>query len=281
LAVVAPWLDISKEIQVRGCFGFVHVSGRLCIRTESRQLSQEVEGDFAVIKTQQTEDVNAFGDRFQKSTLRPGTEISISSDGCSIVSDVMLASADQHNYKLLQRVSSKSFSRLIDPSRAMLKIAQSPLPLSCPHPETTTMSLPQSTSYQVAMYSFDEILGFWSSGQMRAVPQDPTTNDGSRSHHLKERDINRRILAISHGLNSYTKYNIALALSTENVVAINHANACTACCIDHLLRMAPDNGLNGVRKDRWLINTARQLQNVQMSFETKIDMNSRRRIKMK
>jgi hypothetical protein len=283
-AVVTPWLDLSRPIQINGCFAFEIVHGRLCVRLETsmEQRFQSVEDEFAIIKTQMADDFTPHDNCVDAATLKAGDEWVPKLDQHCIESDVMLISAGHNTFKLLQRVRSDTTSRLIDPSRAMLKIAQNPIQCFCSHITENRLQHVEVShgglSYHIAPSTFDKIIGTWlsvdkppqrsyqasssSSGQKKAKPPDLT---------LFSQRTGNATLFISDQFDCHAKFNVALALSPQEAVTINHAGACMQCCVDQTVKMridSPPDRFDGSRvpDDRWVINTTKKLRDIPIHY---------------
>jgi hypothetical protein len=188
LAVVAPWLNISRPISIRGCFRFSVAEGRpgpVPDELPEHPIVQEVAKDIAVIESQHTEDVRDYIERYQKQSEAVGAEVAVSDDNSDVHCDYVLVSVDTTWYRLLMRVSSISHSRMVDPSMAILKISHGLLTLKCEHKPNRNAVVP--VNQPVELYSFDELLGRWAntSGREIDTPEDTSseTSDKENSAH--------------------------------------------------------------------------------------------------
>jgi hypothetical protein len=182
-----------------------------------------------MIKTQKTEESTGHSDQSRMSAS-PMNEQTPAVDTSFVESDVILASSGTTTFKLLQRVRSNTCSRLIDPIRAMLKIAHCPLICSaCTHFNRDGLRVQSRVDLDVTMWSFDDLLVKWSADVV--VKQPSNTNTGSKYSQLTLTHV-----MVSNTLDFFTKVNVVLSLSADDNIAINHANACIDCCIKTLFQ---------------------------------------------
>lgn len=315
LAVVAPWLDLTRSIEISGCFAFQQIQGRLCVQVDAgaEPRFQIVEDEFAVIKTQIMEDFTPHDNEVDMKSLPIGQEWGPALDQDSIETDVMLVSADRNTFTLLQRVRSRTFSRLINPSRTMLKVAQVPVQCACPHNTDAAFTVADlshaGASYSIAPCSFDQILGTWLPSDTKIRRSFPTTSDAPTTADTptmtdaptttsapKRSKVKPPKLAlgrepartakvfISSYLDSYSKFNIALALAPDEGVAISASNACVECSIGQAVRMAIHNRFDGVVTrpvpiNRWVVNTTKILKESLIHYSSPQASSWRRAIK--
>ncbi|KAG7008754.1 hypothetical protein G7Y79_00004g013380 [Physcia stellaris] len=240
LAVVAPWTDLSLEISHIGSFGFVTVRGRLCVPTATKDhpgsitTHQVVDDDFAVIKDRKTE-FTATDDQNVESPISIA-DIHLPVDDHDPELDVILFSSDHEEYHLLTRVRSGKYSRLVSTSATAIlqsKLIHSQAPKACKHESGLTSNEAASVAADKALvYPFDKMLGQWP-----GVPL-------GRLH-------------MSQFIDTYLKYNVALALAEGGIVAVN-GTRCWTCAARRLLetqgrRIAMSSGL-------FLINTTSVLR---------------------
>lgn len=62
---------------------------------------------------------------------------------------------------------------------------------------------------------------------------------------------------MSRILDSYLKYNKALALSYDDVTILNHESACLACTLQKVVGLETLNGIENVDHNRWVICTSK------------------------
>lgn len=244
LAVVAPWLDLSQRIDRRRCFRWEVIKGRLEVPVDEVSggtVLQEVARDTCVIETQHTEDVSDYAEMFKMPSHPAGTEIQLGKDKSEETCDFVIVSSGE-KYKLLMRVTSGDHSRMVDPSRAIIKMAHGIHTLQCRHgpgKRGTVATVPEG--HPVELYRFDELLGRW--GAVESKERDPDEQgDGLSSAealpsqqspptHQRNPDKHRH-LRVTHILNSLFKFNTALALSADNPVFMGSGSVCLNCALE-------------------------------------------------
>jgi len=111
LAAQAPWLDLSQDHTVEGCFGLIGSRGRLGVLTKSNDQSAQfrsVEENFAIIETVNTEDTGAFCSHYNKAASAIDHQLIVDEDDSSIDSDVILCQVDDKFYRLLLRIKTSA-----------------------------------------------------------------------------------------------------------------------------------------------------------------------------
>ena len=81
LAVVAPWLDISQQLNCRRCFRFEIIQGCVALLNgeyDGHYTFHSVPGDIGVIETQRTEDISDLAEYQTSSVMKPGGKDSAS-----------------------------------------------------------------------------------------------------------------------------------------------------------------------------------------------------------
>ncbi|KFA49187.1 hypothetical protein S40293_07203 [Stachybotrys chartarum IBT 40293] len=200
LAAQAPWLDLTKELSVRGCFSLVGSKGRLGVVTRRDDRSSQfrsVEENFAIIETENTEDMTAFGSRYKKEASFVDHSLNLIEDEECIENDVILCQMDDKFYRLLLRIKTRTHWRIVDPSDAFSAAIRMMPSATCQHNNQP----PAVTPFAAKIYTMDEILGRWpdtirsitTSGNSGDVPQAATIH-------------------ISHILDTQLKKNVALSL---------------------------------------------------------------------
>ena len=250
LAAVAPWLDLSKELTVLGCFELIEARGRLGVITHSRDDERiqfrSVEENFAIIETENTEDTTAYNSRFRKESLLPGSSVTLSHDDTAVNSDLILVSTGDNLYRLLMRVKSSGHWRIIDPSDAMSGVIRNLSVQACQHKPTPLTSTIGQTG---KTYTFDEVLGRWPD-----TVQPMQTSSGSD----KLSDDQRGIIHFTHVLDTYLKQNVALALSVSTTAVQNQPlDSCLSCATEQVRtanRTPLREGEGGNKSDRYVIN---------------------------
>jgi hypothetical protein len=264
LAVVAPWLDISKPIRTRNCFRFSIAEGRLCLASDEWSQGpvaiQEVTRDIAVVETQHTEDVRDYINRYEKQSEAPGTQIAVSDDTSDEHCDYVLVSVDENRYKLLMRVSSNTHSRMVDPSRAILRISSNIPKLKCVHGPIQRAAVPANQVLE--LYTFDELVGRWSDSPNRDTDspddtsEETSENEGSDGPPEAPDRASPPAIRISHILTSSLKYNVAISLTGSDPIITNRGDACLECTLKKTINFQAENGLE--KHGRWVINKARE-----------------------
>ncbi|KAF2181587.1 hypothetical protein K469DRAFT_713652 [Zopfia rhizophila CBS 207.26] len=283
LAVVVPWLDISQRLSTRGCFRFTVAEGQLGVPVDEelgRMQFQALARDVAVIETQHTEDVSDYVERYKMSGHASSSHIEVFDDQCEALCAYVLVSVDRNRYKLLMRVSSKLHSRMVDPSRSMLKLSQGVFNIRCNHQATRSGIVPDG--HTVELYEFDDLLGRWgdttgrqsisednsseSSGTMSDEEKENSETEGnvSLSNTVAEPNMKKpeqarssrvQPLCVSHVLGSSFKYNTALALMGDGPVFINRGDSCLTCSLERAADFKTENGTQN--HGRWIVNKVR------------------------
>jgi hypothetical protein len=296
LVVIAPWLDISKPLNVKRCFGFKVVTGRVGILNDEgspQAQLQSLEGETAVIETQHTEDTQNFADKYVKQAEEVGSRVEILPETSIPISDYILASAGPGRYKLLMRVTSENHSRLIDPTRAMIKTSQPVLSFSCRHTETRNIIEAIPPNPLLKIYTFDELLSRWPDA-LKGTPGDSFNTPRRRGQEDEEfaageyyrlvdkaPDRSSRsapTFRVSHILDSHLTYNVALALTFDDVTIVNHETACLACIIEKGKSVNDENGIENADRNRWVIQRTAALKQGR-PIEQHLEWESRKRIK--
>jgi hypothetical protein len=279
LAVVSPWLDITKSLNLHKCFGFDVVQGRLGILAEERGLQfQSLQGNTVILETQHTDDVQSFSEKFPLVAEKIGSEIQIKRDESEAKTDYILVQSGESRYKLLMRVISNSHSRFLDPARAMIKAIQPVISISCKHKFDRSFELPSSAP-TLKLYSFDQVLGRWpdavkgatddysnaprrGGSAQEAASGSEMEEDFPAGQHFqipKVEELPRAssnetpTLRVSHLLGSHFKYNVALALAYDDPTIMNYQTACLACILEEGLKVDAINGVENVERNRWVI----------------------------
>lgn len=272
LAVVAPWLDLSQRIDVRRCFRWEHIQGRLGLAAgddaSGKLRLQELARDTCVVETQHTEDVSDYARLFQMPHHPAGAGIQLGRDKSDEIFDFVLVSAGEERYKLLLRVTSESHSRMVDPSRAIIKMARGFRTLRCSHGvKEGVASVPEG--HTVELYRFDELLGRW--GALRERKSDPEVDEPPSSEEGSHPDASTKAansssvqqeaqegkektpkpLRITHILDSAFKFNTALVLAGDNPVFVGSGDSCLKCAVDTAINFPLDSYYNNY--GRWII----------------------------
>lgn len=280
LTVIAPWIDISQHLSCRGCFQFTIVEGQLGIPVAESSNGPVLQGlvrETAVLETQFTEDVSDYANRNRVSQYGSSSTVTIPEDATESFCDYVLLSLDDTRYKLLMRASSKSHSRMVDPSMAMLKVASQVRLLKCAHAKSMTAAVPEQAVAE--LYEYDELLGRWGDTTTKQTVSQNTTPEPTEDD-IRQEDVaqdtnpsasttggpsvaaeaikdgmnaKKRQIRISSILDSSFKYNIALALTNDDPVFVNRGDACLQCSFDQATDYeGTDIHAQGIA--RWIIN---------------------------
>lgn len=242
LAVIAPWLDLSKELKIERCFHLIETRGRLSIvrpNVEDKWYYGEI-GEHAVIYTEQTEGFSSQRSKTFRETQRSSAEVRVSQDESLAETDWILSQIDESQYRLMMRIRSTHHSRIIDPSDAMIRLARAITSHKCRH-EPAVGSLTVGPEQGAVLYSFRDLLGHWEKWDhsFRFVGHNPNRLLADASEAESQSDVADTIHA-TKVLDSYMKQNLAFALSVNENVILNDGSACVSC----LLREANNNFYN-------------------------------------
>ncbi|KAG9231130.1 hypothetical protein BJ875DRAFT_383626 [Amylocarpus encephaloides] len=279
LAVVAPWLDISQPLSLMKCFGFKIVQGRLGLYAPDGSQFQSLQGESTVIETRHSDDVQNYTESYPLACESAGAQVSLKLDTCDFKTEFLLVPTGSNQYKLLMRVVSDSHSRFLDPTRAMIKLTQPVMSVSCSHKFDSIITI-QSRAPRLKMYSYEELLGRWPDGKLdnldetaedfKAPGQAAENNDNSdddkesafpagqyyripaSGERFEISDI-IHTFRVSQVLDSYLKYNTALALTFSDVTILTHGPACLSCILHIGAGLAATNGIVDTNQNRWVI----------------------------
>jgi hypothetical protein len=222
------------------------------------------------VETQHTEDVSDYARLFQMPHHPPSAGIQLGRDKSDEIFDFVLVSAGEERYKLLLRVTSESHSRMIDPSRAIIKMARGFQTLRCSHSvKEGVASVPEG--HTVELYRFDELLGRWGALRERKrdpeVDEEPPSSEEEGSHpdastqaanssslpqeaqEGKEKIL--KPLRITHILDSSFKFNTALALAGDSPVFVGSGDSCLKCAVNTAISFPLDSYYSNY--GRWII----------------------------
>jgi hypothetical protein len=241
LAVIAPWLDLSQQLVVEGCFHLIQAKGRVGVTTydnQKREQFRTVEDDYAVIQTEKTEDTRSLLTKYPRGLLAPGTEITLDDDGTTPEVDFILVPVGDSVYRLLMRVQTQSYSRIVDPSDTLKRVTRTlPLQPTCRHPKGCKLP---GLSLPASIYSFDDIVGKWNDERLLEVSDD--NEEKQAQYHVSER------------LTSHLQHNIAMALSIGTIAAIDNGK-CFDCMLKIVEKLANPPDRADHLFDRFLIVT--------------------------
>ncbi|KAF2244757.1 hypothetical protein BU26DRAFT_522528 [Trematosphaeria pertusa] len=216
LAVVAPWVDLSREVSHLGSFGFVPVPGRLCVSTAKqprcRSDYQVLDDVFAVIKTRPTEAIEI--DDAPRHAGGP-RDIGPELDGHEVEVDAILFPSEDEVYFLMTRARAGKWSRLVDPCAAAIMQAKNFRGIQSRRCQHEPVHKAENSASQLCdltlAYSFEKLLGEWPPGALDK-------------------------LHMSNVLDTYLKYNIAVALAGGGIVTVNRSD-CWICPASRLLTL--------------------------------------------
>jgi hypothetical protein len=253
LATQAPWLDLTQEHTVRGCFGLIKSRGRLGVITRSDDQHAQfrsVEENFAIIETENTEDTTSFCSRYKKAASLIDHHLHMDEDESYVESDVILCQMDDKFYRLLLRVKTKTHWRVVDPSDALSAMIRMLPSTVCQH----RAQPPEMPPLTAKIYTMDEVLGRWPDVIQSHVSTTTASGDTTQ---------NGRTFHLTHVLDTHLKKNIALALSVCPIAVPNYPEfACPTCTLSHVRkaeRMPLREGEGGNSMDRYIINLRTQL----------------------
>ncbi|KAF8851822.1 hypothetical protein BDZ45DRAFT_807970 [Acephala macrosclerotiorum] len=169
---VAPWLDLSTELQVRGCFGIVTVEGNIQGIPDDAGLVQCEMDQFDENYHLQPETFGAGssgdGSNQMQIDVQPDTfaevDIALQPDTLKVEVFTAVFRVDQFLYRLMTTVRAGRNIRIVDPSQAIMGLSRS-ITIRCEHDS----DLPLTDASNLRWDDFDHILEAWSSPN---VPQD-------------------------------------------------------------------------------------------------------------
>jgi hypothetical protein len=258
LAVVAPWIDLSLPMCVRNCFSFKIIEGRLGLIAKDGSFVQSLHGDTAIVETRHSENVQSYSTKFPLQPEAVGSQVSLYQDNSQAKSSMLIEPYVSNRYILLLRISSTTHSRFVDAARAMIKTSQPVQTIRCSHP-SDNISTVRPSNPVLKFYSFDDLLGRWPDINVTAPHEDRQQNEQAQQAHdspgKEESDcpVATSTLLVSQILDSYLKYNTALALVYEEDTIFNPGKACMACIVEKGMSLEQKNGLDGLRGYKWVI----------------------------
>jgi hypothetical protein len=242
LAAQAPWLDLTQDHTVQGCFGLIGSRGRLGVFTKSDDQSAQfrsVEENFAIIETENTEGTTPFCSRYEKASSAIDHHLHMDEDDSSMDSDVILYQVDDKFYRLLLRIKTSTHWRVVDPSDAFSAITRMLPSATCQHGTQP----PEIFPLNAKIYTMEEVLGRWPDA-VRSPEDSPT-------------------LHVTNILDSHLKKNVALALSVCTIAVPNYPQlACSTCALNHAMkaeRKPLRESEGGKAENRYIINLKTRL----------------------
>jgi hypothetical protein len=253
LATLAPWLDLNRELTVRGCFGLIGSRGRLGVITRSHDRHAQfrsVEENFAIIETENTEDTTPYCSRYKKVASLADNHLQVDEDESYVESDVILYQMDDKFYRLLLRIKTQNHRRIVDPSDALSAVIRMLPSITCQHQAQP----PEMSALTAKIYTMDEVVGRWPD-MIQSYVSTSTANDNMSP--------NGATVHLSHILDTHLKKNIALALSVCPVAVTNEPKfACPTCTLSHARKAEREplrEGESGNPEDRYIINLRSQV----------------------
>lgn len=259
LAVVAPWLNLNQTLQIEGCFKLIEVQSRLSVGTpvSAHEVTcHEVAENYALIRTQETELIPQR--ELPHEFRRPGSNVIITTDSSPTEIAWIMSQVSDSGYDLMMRVESIGWSRIIDPSSAIIRIAREITTLDhCPY-SPGVGSLVLEAEKGGMMYSFRDLLGLWESWE--------NTNRFNRHYPLDLGDPRHLpgtvgTVHITERLGGLTKQNIAFALSVNDNLIWSDASACLECLLGQAKKARPPHPLlDRPPHDYYIINVEKSLK---------------------
>jgi hypothetical protein len=253
LATQAPWLDLTQDHAVRGCFGLIGSRGRLGMITRSDDQHAQfrsVEENFAIIETENTEDTTSFSSRYKKAASLIDHRLHMDEDESCVESDVILCQIDDKFYRLLLRIKTNTHWRVVDPSDALSAMIRMLPSTTCQH----RTQPPEMSPLTAKIYTMDEVLGRWPNLIQSHVSTTTASGDTTQIG---------RTFHLTHVLDTHLKKNIALALSVCPIAVPNYPEfACPTCTLSYARkaeRQPLREGESGNSADRYIINLRTQL----------------------
>ncbi len=250
LATSAPWLDLTQELAVQGCFGLVASKGRFGTVTKSDHQQMQfraVEENFAIIEIEPTEVAGLFTAKYEKAPSSVDHRFRPDDDESAVESDVILFQTDNRFYRLLLRIKTKNHWQVVDPSAALTALIQMPpSSASCQH----GVHPPEMAPSTARVYTMDEVLGRWPDN-LRAHG----SPDGVGTYYL------------TCVLDTHLKKNVALALSLRSTAVLNFPElACLPCTLRHagevetgVVYYEEDSEVDVTSQNRYIISPRAQL----------------------
>ena len=238
LAVIAPWLNLSRPMVMEQCFKAIFTAGRIATLTQRRGSEsnfQEIGEDFAVIQPLPTESTSSHVRNSKKLAIVAGTNIAEDIDDSEVRIDMMLVADQQDKYRFFVRAYSNSHSRVVDPCHALFQRFRARTGATCNHQQSDCPSpmIPGDT-YVLYQYTFDELLGRWAHRERldREAAECPEGLDVEReSSHIVGRQS-----SLSMALDTHLKFNLALAVSGPEPPMLRLTSGCSFCSLQRIHR---------------------------------------------
>jgi hypothetical protein len=232
MAVVAPWLDINMEQRIANSFRFNRAYGKLGIQRGMKEQHhfRGIMEKFAIVQAEHAEDTSSFNQRFDKWPEPCNGSIKVSDDDSTFTSEVMLVPASEELYRLLLRIRSDTFVRIVDPVDVMIFLTNSVPEAQCEHEKKVwEITAPHEL---IKSYTFDDLLGRW---QNAKSSQDNDSAQHPMNRLSRQEDGDEHIpgttIHITSILRDQGKINVARALALGDTVLVNKGQCCLACSI--------------------------------------------------
>lgn len=245
-ALVASWLDISKDLKLDQCFAVAELrGGKIGVEAISADGSPQFVGiqeEFAIIQTEVTQDITTYEDAMIEKDPIPGdVSVTIPLDDSTAESSMFLLSITDVLYKVLLRVQTSRYSRFINPTDAAIGHGLLMKREDCEHRQDAGPSLLQNlpSGPPLYLYSFDELLGQWL-GRARRGGGSPMQDDSdpsvAKSPELEEEftggknpPCSPKALHVTQYLDTSLKVNAARALAVSSRPLICSFPFCREC----------------------------------------------------
>jgi len=239
MAVVAPWLDITREQGIANSFRFNRAYGTLGVQKQfgERYHFRGITEKFAIVQAEHAEDTSSFNRRFSKWPEPSKGVIAVSDDDSTFTTEVMLVHGSEELYRLLLRVRSDTFVRIVDPVDVMIFLSNSVPEVQCGH-ETKLLEVaaPQD---RIKLYTFDELLGRWQNEKSSRDSRNAESEGCQRSGQQDEDEhTSSTTFHVTSILKDQGKINVAKALASRDTVLINKGQCCLACSIQRAKTLA-------------------------------------------
>ena len=250
LSTIAGWLDLNQELKAEGSFSLRSGEGTLGTMNETDDglKFRGLMRDYAVVYTEDTEQISSHYETMQKASEPQDPSLEVLPDDSKVESDLFLVNATRQHYRLLTRIRTGHYSRLVDPAEAMIGAARCLPSYVCS--QDHLCKKPFDPEDCIITYSFDDMLGCWRCYSGADEVLDEGSAKGRRSSYH-----------VSRLLDSYLKLNVAYALSEGNLMITNREGTCAGCAIAHCESYdkgdeVHDKKAGGSHKERFIVNAA-------------------------
>lgn len=249
LAAIAPWLDLTCNINVKGIFSMAVLEGKLGVSTGSENdlRFRGISEKFATVQTEHTESLYKEKEENTASISNITSMNGAGIDDSSAEIDVILTSADAATYRLFTRIKTGRFWRVVDPSDAVKKVSKDFSPLSggvnvvsCEHLDPESVYAGERDINDILeIHNFEKVVSDWDdSGDIvddkpDRMDEDSPESEASGSENSSTSDQPRANIHyyMTKRLDTYLKFNLALALTSHDMAVVNSGNCCLACTL--------------------------------------------------